>query len=116
MLVVDESDLVTNASANFADVFTPAFGADGSAGNIAYALGVNAGSTGLIDTASGEAVSLVLNGSVVEGRTAIGNLLVFSVSVDALGNVTLDQLRAVVHPDGRPRRADQRWPPTTSSP
>ncbi len=98
VLTVDESDLVTNASASFAGVFTAAFGADG-AGNAAYTLGITAGSTGLIDTATGEAVILVLNGGVVEGRTAVGNLLVFTVSVDALGIVTLDQLRAVVHPN-----------------
>ncbi|MBD9604037.1 hypothetical protein IB252_30000, partial [Pseudomonas sp. PDM10] len=34
-----------------------------------------------------------------EGRTATTNLLVFTVSVAANGDVTLDQLRAVVHPD-----------------
>ncbi len=55
MLTVDESDLATNASASFAGVFTAAFGADG-AGNVAFALGITAGSTGLIDTATGNAV------------------------------------------------------------
>ncbi|RWE28630.1 MAG: hypothetical protein EOS79_33460, partial [Mesorhizobium sp.] len=41
-----------------------------------------------------------VNGSgVVEGRTATSNDLVFTVSVSATGSVTLDQLRAVVHPD-----------------
>ncbi len=33
------------------------------------------------------------------GRAGAGGPLVFTVSVDALGNVTLDQLRAVVHPN-----------------
>ncbi|RWL91807.1 DUF5801 repeats-in-toxin domain-containing protein, partial [Mesorhizobium sp.] len=47
---------------------------------------------------TGQAVVLSLNGGVVEGRTATSNDLVFTVSVDASGNVTLDQLRAVVHP------------------
>ena len=98
VLTVDESDLATNATASFAGVFTPTFGADG-AGNVAFTLGITAGSTGLIDTATGEAINLVQNGGVVEGRTAVGNLLVFTVSVDALGNVTLDQHRAVVHPN-----------------
>ena len=37
-------------------MFTTAFGADG-AGTIAYALGVTAGASGLIDTATGEAVT-----------------------------------------------------------
>ncbi|WP_370701709.1 DUF5801 repeats-in-toxin domain-containing protein, partial [Legionella pneumophila] len=49
-LVVDESFLATDASANFADNFMSSYGADG-AGNISYALGINAGSTGLKDTA-----------------------------------------------------------------
>ena len=58
-----------------------------------------AGASGLTDTATGQAVNLSLNGSVVEGRTATTNLLVFTVSVAANGDVTLDQIRAVVHPD-----------------
>ncbi|WP_414919116.1 DUF5801 repeats-in-toxin domain-containing protein, partial [Pseudomonas sp. IT-P4] len=83
---------------SFAANFNSAFGADG-AGTLTYALGVVAGASGLIDTASGQAVNLSLNGTVVEGRTASGNLLVFTVSVAANGSVTLDQIRAVVHAD-----------------
>ncbi|WP_256578650.1 DUF5801 repeats-in-toxin domain-containing protein [Pseudomonas sp. B28(2017)] len=97
-LTVDETVLATNDTQNFAANFTSAFGADG-AGTLTYALGVVAGASGLTDTATGEAVNLSLNGTVVEGRTATGNLLVFTVSVAANGDVTLDQLRAVVHPD-----------------
>ncbi|WP_258537960.1 MULTISPECIES: DUF5801 repeats-in-toxin domain-containing protein, partial [unclassified Pseudomonas] len=93
---VDETVLATNATQSFAANFTSAFGADG-AGTLTYALGVVAGASGLTDTATGEAVNLSLNGTVVEGRTALGNLLVFTVSVAANGDVTLDQLRAVVH-------------------
>ena len=96
-LTVDETNLATNATTSFAGAFTSSFGADG-AGTISYALGVVAGPSGLVDTASGQAVNLVLNGSVVEGRTAGSNLLVFTVTVDGAGNVTLDQIRAVVHP------------------
>ncbi|MDW9168956.1 DUF5801 repeats-in-toxin domain-containing protein, partial [Legionella pneumophila subsp. fraseri] len=95
-LVVDESFLATDASANFADNFTSSYGADGS-GNIAYALGINAGSTGLKDTATNEDIQLVNNGGVIEGRTVTSNALVFKVSVDASGVVTLDQQRAIVH-------------------
>ncbi|KYC24772.1 hypothetical protein WM94_08810 [Pseudomonas sp. ABFPK] len=98
VLTVDETDLTTNATQSFAANFTSAFGADG-AGTLTYALGVVAGASGLIDTATGEAVNLSLNGTVVEGRTATGNLLVFTVSVASNGSVTLDQLRAIVHPD-----------------
>ena len=100
-LTVDETDLATNATASFAGAFTSSFGADG-AGTITYALGVVAGPSGLVDTATGEAVNLVLNGTDVEGRTATTSLLVFTVTVDAAGNVTLDQLRAVVHPTNDP--------------
>ncbi|WP_371918799.1 DUF5801 repeats-in-toxin domain-containing protein [Pseudomonas sp. FW306-2-2C-A10BC] len=97
-LTVDETVLTTDATQNFAANFSSAFGADG-AGTLTYALGVVAGGSGLTDTATGEAVNLSLNGSVVEGRTATTNLLVFTVSVAANGDVTLDQQRAVVHPD-----------------
>ncbi|MDR8367001.1 DUF5801 repeats-in-toxin domain-containing protein, partial [Pseudomonas sp. JL3] len=97
-LTVDETVLATDATQNFAANFTSAFGADG-AGTQTYALGVVAGASGLTDTATGEAVNLSLNGTVVEGRTATTNLLVFTVSVAANGDVTLDQIRAVVHPD-----------------
>ncbi|KNH42983.1 DUF5801 repeats-in-toxin domain-containing protein, partial [Pseudomonas lini] len=97
-LTVDETVLTTDATQNFAANFSSAFGADG-AGTLTYALGVVAGASGLTDTATGEAVNLSLNGTVVEGRTATTNLLVFTVSVAANGDVTLDQSRAVVHPD-----------------
>jgi len=97
-LTVDETVLATNATQNFAANFSSAFGADG-AGTLTYALGVVAGASGLTDTATGEAVNLSRNGGVVEGRTATTNLLVFTASVAANGDVTLDQLRAVVHPD-----------------
>ncbi|WP_413704132.1 DUF5801 repeats-in-toxin domain-containing protein [Pseudomonas sp. Pseusp16] len=97
-LTVDETVLATNDTQSFAANFTSAFGADG-AGTLTYALGVVAGASGLIDTASGQAVNLSLNGAVVEGRTATGNLLVFTVGVAANGSVSLDQIRAVVHSD-----------------
>ncbi|MER8467581.1 DUF5801 domain-containing protein [Mesorhizobium sp. M1396] len=102
MLTVDETDLTTNATANFAANFTSAFGADG-AGTLVYGLSVVAGASGLVDTASGQAVNLVLNGNVVEGRTAGSNALVFTLTVNpANGDVTLDQIRAVVHPTTDP--------------
>ena len=101
-LVVDETNLAVNTTANFADNFTSSFGADG-AGTLTYTPGVNAGSTGLVDTATNQAVVLSVNAGVVEGRTAVSNDLVFTVSVNAGGTVTLDQVRAVVHtPDSGP--------------
>ena len=107
-LTVDETVLATDATANFANAFTSATGAD-SGGTISYLLGVVAGPSGLVDTATKEAVNLVLNGTVVEGRTATTNLLVFTVTADGSGNVTLDQVRAVVHPTSDPNE------PTTLS-
>ena len=59
--------------------------------------------TGIVDTATGEAVVLTVNGSgVVEGKTALTGQLVFTVSVNSAGTVTLDQVRAIVHPTTNP--------------
>jgi len=98
-LTVDETVLTTDASADFSTAFTPDFGTDGAgAAGVTYALGAVAGASGLVDTTSGQNVVLSKTaGGVIEGRTATDNDLVFKVSVDALGNVTLDQQRAVVH-------------------
>ncbi|WP_206539307.1 beta strand repeat-containing protein [Aurantiacibacter luteus] len=98
-LTVDETTLGTDATANFAGLFVPDYNADGPGSVGGYTLGINAGATGLVDVATGEAVVLSLNGGVVEGRTATTGQLVFTVSVDAAGTVELDQLRAVRHAD-----------------
>src|SRR5205814_9058786 len=76
-------------------------GVDGSGSTTySYALVAPAASSGLVDTATGQAVTLSLTaGGVVEGRTAASNELVFTVSVDSSGKVTLDQKRSIVHPD-----------------
>ncbi|TPI81951.1 DUF5801 repeats-in-toxin domain-containing protein [Mesorhizobium sp. B2-8-9] len=100
-LTVDDTVLTTNDTKSFAANFSSAFGADG-AGTVTYALGFTAGSTGLTDTLTGQAVVLSLNGAIIEGRTATSNDLVFTVSVSGTGSVTLDQLRAVVHPTSDP--------------
>src|SRR5262249_15802109 len=100
-----------NASANFADNFTstPNYGADGAGTtSAAYALSVSASGvdSGLIDVATGQHIYLYLNGSaVVEGRVGSAPLanpagtIDFTVSVDASGNVTLDQIHALQHPN-----------------
>lgn len=94
---VDESDTATNGTANFSSNFSGLYGADG-AGTTTYALSVIAGASGLFDTLTGQAVNLsVTPGGVVEGRTAVGGALVFTVTVDAAGVVTLNQDRAVIH-------------------
>ena len=98
-LEVDETDFDTDDTQDFSGAFDVDFGADG-AGTVDYTLGVVAGPSGLTDTLSGEAVILsVTPEGVVEGRTETGDELVFTVSVDGDGNVTLDQSRAVEHPD-----------------
>src|SRR5690606_35055322 len=99
VLTVDETALGTDAQASFASVFTPVFGADGAAAANATttALGINAGAPWLIDTATNDAVVLSVVGGVVDGRTAMSDALVFTLSVAANGTVTLDQIRAVVH-------------------
>nr|WP_298929934.1 DUF5801 repeats-in-toxin domain-containing protein [uncultured Erythrobacter sp.] len=98
-LTVDETVLGTDATADFSGLFTASFNADNPGTAATYALGVNAGSTGLVDTATNESVVLTVNAGVVEGRTSGTGELVFTVSVDAAGEVTLDQQRAVKHAD-----------------
>ena len=68
-------------------------------GSKVYALNAIAGASGLVDTATGEAVDLSVVGGVVFGKTHTTGLTVFQVSVDGSGNVTLDQQRAIVHPN-----------------
>ncbi|HMI41393.1 MAG TPA: DUF5801 repeats-in-toxin domain-containing protein, partial [Sphingomicrobium sp.] len=103
-LTVDETNLAANATASFAANFGASFGADGPAasGSITYALGISSPgvSSGLVDVATGSSIVLVLNGAVVEGH--VGNAagaLAFTVSVNAAGDVTLDQIRALSHPN-----------------
>ena len=90
--------------------FTPAFGADGAGATpVSYALSTPGGNSGLVDTATGQSGDPVAGRR--RGRRAAprrATLLVFTVSVDASGNVTLDQLRSVVHPTQRPGRVARR--------
>ena len=101
ILTVDETVLATNATGNFAPQFSPVFGADGAAAaaSVSYALSTPGGNSGLVDVATGQNVVLSLVSGVVQGRTATSNELVFTVSVSSSGVVTLDQIRAVVHPN-----------------
>ncbi|VXB90340.1 retention module-containing protein [Pseudomonas sp. 8O] len=103
-LQVDETYLGTpdaSVSRNFSSAFNGEYGADGP-GSLVYQLVIKSPDSGLVDTESDEAVKLVFNGSVLEGRTETGNELVFTLRVDAAGLVTLTQLRAVVHPTAQP--------------
>ena len=95
-ITVDETNLGQGASANFSPNFAGVFGADGQ-GLIHFDLNVGVGAVGLTDEESGEAVTLTKVGDTIEAHTAVGNLLVFTVGVDALGDVSLTQFRSVVH-------------------
>lgn len=95
-LTVDETTLLTDDSASFAANFSVNYGADG-AGSTVYTLGAVSGASGLIDMATGEAVHLRVVGGVVEGYSVTTNQLVFNVTVNGSGSVTLNQLRAVAH-------------------
>jgi hypothetical protein len=102
-LVVDDTTLGSDTQ-DFSGLFTTIFGADGPAAtdSLVYSLGISSSGvdSGVIDTATGEAVVLVMNNGVVEGRTEDTNQLVFTISVNAeTGEVTLDQVRAVQHND-----------------
>ncbi|MFM5619062.1 DUF5801 repeats-in-toxin domain-containing protein [Aeromonas veronii] len=103
-LQVDESNLNHDVTADFSGVFNVQPGADGL-GSQSYSLNVQNANSGLIDTATGEQVQLRMNGSILEGRTATTGQLVFSLTVDSSGKVTLDLLRAVVHPTSDPDEA-----------
>ena len=101
-LILDESHLAVDVSADLSGLFAPTldFGADGS-GNIAYSLGVTAGPSGLIDSMTGEAVLLSVAGGTVFGRTSTHE--VFRITVSPDGVVTFDQSRAILHnPDTGP--------------
>lgn len=98
-----DTDAHLHSTANFAGVFTSSFGTDGP-GNIAYSLSIAAPNTegnlvdsGLIDSATGSHVFLVLNGNTVEGHVGSNaGALAFSIVVDpTTGDVTLNDLRAI---------------------
>jgi hypothetical protein len=111
-LTVDESVLLTDMSGSFSAQFPKDFGTDGAAAtnSVTYALSTLGGASGLTDTATGNAVFLFLESGQVVGRegtdatdAATGDL-VFVVSVNSSGQVTLDQKRAIVHPIRTSRR------------
>lgn len=98
-VTVDESDLNVTATQNFAGLFFPDPGNDGlAAAGITFELAVGPGLTQLVDTQTGQQVGLQAVGGAVEARNSDGDLC-FRITVDGLGNVTLDQSRAVGHAD-----------------
>ncbi|MFK8399488.1 retention module-containing protein [Pseudomonas sp. BGr12] len=100
-LTVDETHLGVpdTSSASVADLFTTHFGADG-AGTITYKLaGADNTDSGLKDTQSGEKVYLYNTDNGIEGRLQGTDTVAFRIYVDGDGKVTLEQLRALAHPD-----------------
>ena len=109
-IVVDETILATNGSASFAALLGglgASYGADG-AGTTVYALNVSGAgvASGLFDVATGNQIYLYKVGDTIVGRVGSGpatadasGTAAFVVSVDANGLVTLDQVRALTHPN-----------------
>ncbi|MDO6823559.1 immunoglobulin-like domain-containing protein [Marinobacter sp. 1_MG-2023] len=86
------------ATVNFSGAFDIKYGVDGNNG-VAYELVIDNSASGLVDTASGDAVMLFDNSGVIEGRNDNGDV-VFTITVDAAtGQVTLVQNRALEHED-----------------
>ncbi|SCW86089.1 type I secretion C-terminal target domain (VC_A0849 subclass), partial [Pseudomonas peli] len=98
-LQVDESDLLSDVTANFGGLFSANYGADG-AGTTVYSLSVSASGvdSGLDDSASGSNILLYNEAGVIVGRVGgVAGSVSFTVSVNASGQVTLDQQRSIMH-------------------
>ena len=86
-----------------ATLFTDAsvFGTDGpnTSNSTVYSLTLSSSVSGLKDTLTGADITLIDNGGVIEGHAGdtLGDPLVFTLSIDSSGDVTLTQYRAVVH-------------------
>ena len=86
----------TVKTGDFSSAFVHLNGADGA--TIAYSLGVSSPNvnSGLIDSATGQHVLLVLNGNTIEGHVGASSTLAFTLALDSsTGVVTLTDLRAV---------------------
>ncbi|HEX8030202.1 MAG TPA: DUF5801 repeats-in-toxin domain-containing protein, partial [Vicinamibacterales bacterium] len=94
---------LTTTSTDFSTAFTSVQGADGA--TISYALSITGGNgtaSGLIDSHTGLADLLVLNGDTIEGHVGtIDGTLAFTIAIDpATGLVTFTEYRAVKQPLG----------------
>ena len=111
-LVTDDTEITDTDTQDFSTVFNPIFGQDGfkdadddgaqDSDAVTYALGISGTGaiSGLVDTLTGGAVLLYMDGNDVVGRTSESGPDVFRISVDAnTGEVTQTQDRAVVHDD-----------------
>ncbi|WP_252271335.1 retention module-containing protein [Pseudomonas subflava] len=98
-LQVDETVLGTDATVNFAGLFSGNPGGDG-AGATTYSLDVSSTGvdSGLDDSATGSSILLYKEGGVVVGRVGgPSGEVSFTVAVNGAGQVTLDQQRSIVH-------------------
>jgi T1SS-143 domain-containing protein len=98
-LQVDESNLLGDASTNFAGAFSGNYGADG-AGSTTYSLSVSAAGvdSGLDDSATGSNILLYNEAGMIVGRVGgAGGQIAFTVTVNGSGLVTLDQQRSIMH-------------------
>ncbi|HEX7921083.1 MAG TPA: DUF5801 repeats-in-toxin domain-containing protein [Bradyrhizobium sp.] len=94
---------LTTTSADFSTAFSPVQGADGA--TVSYALAITGGdgaASGLIDSHTGLADVLILNGNTIEGHVGtVGGTLAFTISVNPVtGLVTFTEYRAVRQPFG----------------
>ena len=98
-LQVDDTTL-GSASEDFSDNFSQAadYGDDGAGSiSVGYALTVTNSVSGLVDSQTNEAITLVDNSGTIEGRTASTNVLVFSIATNSAGVVAISQARAIEH-------------------
>lgn len=120
-LADDDAATASIASLDISNYFSTQYGADG-AGTSVYSLTIDTNvETGLNDTETGQMVSLRYQNDdaesgVVEGYIENGGdtSVVFKLSIDQTGLVTLEQLRAVFHDD--PTDSLQLLTPATINP
>ncbi|QIG55107.1 hypothetical protein G6N82_13985 [Altererythrobacter sp. BO-6] len=102
-LVTDDTDITDSASASFASLFTPVYGADGAAASaaIVYTLGLGGAASGLTDSITDQSILLRVKAgdpNTIEGYLQTDGDVAFTISVDpTTGIVTLTQLRAIEH-------------------
>ena len=94
---------LTTTTGEFSTAFTSVQGADGA--TLSYALSIVGGdgtASGLIDSRTGLADVLVLEGNTIEGRVGTtGGMLAFTIKLDpTTGSVTFTEYRAVTQPSG----------------
>ncbi|SNV49160.1 structural toxin protein RtxA [Legionella lansingensis] len=103
-LSVDETVLANDATGDFRFLFNAQFGTDDAAANnpLTYSLAIKSTGvdSGLVDTATQQKIYLFLENGVVVGHVGSKEgAEAFRISLDNDGKITLDQQRALVHPD-----------------